>query len=81
MEDLMRVDGMALMINYGLNKVRFPAPLPVGNRVRMRMHLTAVDDVAGGAQLTTLLTFERGGKREARMRGGVALARLHGLST
>jgi len=64
MEDLMRVDGMALMINYGLNKVRFPAPLPVGDRVRMRMHLTAVDDVAGGAQLTTLLTFEREGSEK-----------------
>ena len=64
MEDLLRVDGMALMINYGLNKVRFPAPLPVGGRVRMRMHLTAVDDVAGGAQLTTLLTFEREGSEK-----------------
>ena len=61
MEDLLRVDGMAMVINYGLNKVRFPSPLPVGGRVRMRMHLTAVDDVAGGAQLTTLLTFERDG--------------------
>ena len=36
MEDLLQVDGVALMINYGLNKVRFPAPLPVGDRVRMR---------------------------------------------
>jgi acyl dehydratase len=61
MEDLMRVDGMAMMINYGLNKVRFPAPLPVGDRVRMHMRLTAVDDVPGGAQLTTVLTFEREG--------------------
>jgi acyl dehydratase len=64
MEDLMRVDGMAMMINYGLNKVRFPAPLPVGDRVRMHMRLTAVDDVAGGAQLTTMLTFEREGSEK-----------------
>ena len=60
-EDLLRVDGMAMMINYGLNKVRFPAPLPVGARVRMRLRLTAVDDVEGGAQLTSELTFEREG--------------------
>ena len=60
-EDLLRVDGMAMIINYGLNKVRFPSPLPVGNRVRMRLCLTAVDDVEGGAQLTSELTFERDG--------------------
>ena len=61
MEDLLRVDGMAMVINYGLNKVRFPSPLPVGDRVRMRLRLTAVDDVAGGAQFTSELTFERDG--------------------
>jgi acyl dehydratase len=43
-EDLLRVDGVAMIINYGLIKVRFPSPLPVGDRVRMRMRLTAVDD-------------------------------------
>ena len=59
--DLLRVDGMAMIINYGLNKVRFPSPLPVGDRVRMRLRLAAVDDVAGGAQLTSELTFERDG--------------------
>ena len=52
------------MINYGLNKVRFIDPLPVGDRVRMRLRLAAVDDVAGGVQLTSELTFERdGGKK------------------
>lgn len=61
MEELLHVDGVALMINYGLNKVRFPAPLPVGDRVRMRLRLAAVDDVAGGVQLTSELTFERDG--------------------
>jgi acyl dehydratase len=45
-------------VNYGLNRVRFPAPLPVGNRVRMRITLLAVDDVLGGAQITMKLTFE-----------------------
>ena len=64
MEELLQVDGVALMINYGLNKVRFMEPLPVGDRVRMHLRLAAVDDVAGGVQLTSELTFERdGGKK------------------
>jgi acyl dehydratase len=55
---LVSYEGFAFGVNYGLNKVRFPAPLPVGNRVRMRMTLLAVDDVLGGAQITMKLTFE-----------------------
>ncbi|TML25399.1 MAG: MaoC family dehydratase, partial [Actinobacteria bacterium] len=51
----------AFGVNYGLNRVRFPAPMPVGDRVRMRLKLAAVDDIAGGAQFTTELTFEREG--------------------
>ncbi|HXA48144.1 MAG TPA: MaoC family dehydratase, partial [Burkholderiaceae bacterium] len=39
-------------VNYGLNKVRFPAPVPIGSRVRARMTLMAVEDIAGGAQVT-----------------------------
>jgi len=57
-QQLMRYEGFAFAVNYGLNKVRFPAPLPVGNRVRMRVTLLAVDDVLGGAQITSKLTFE-----------------------
>ena len=51
-------EGFAFAVNYGLNKVRFPAPLPVGNRVRMRAALVDVEDVLGGAQITMKLTFE-----------------------
>ena len=57
-EQLVSFEGFAFAVNYGLNKVRFPAPLPVGNRVRMRMMLLAVDDVLGGAQITMKLSFE-----------------------
>jgi acyl dehydratase len=56
--ELFEVQGFAFGMNYGLNKVRFPAPLPVGTRVRMRAELLSVDDVAGGLQLTSKLTFE-----------------------
>ena len=55
---VMRYEGFAFAVNYGLNRVRFPAPLPVGNRVRMRITLADVEDVLGGAQITMKLTFE-----------------------
>src|SRR5215207_769993 len=48
--DLFSLDGVAFGINYGLNKLRFPAPLPVGSKVRMRMQVAGVDDIPGGAQ-------------------------------
>ena len=51
----------AFGVNYGLNKVRFPAPLPVGGRVRMRAKLNALEEVPGGAQMTRSCTFEREG--------------------
>lgn len=57
--ELLSMEGFAFGLNYGTNKVRFPAPLPVGSKVRMRMVLTAVDDIPGGAQITMTMTFER----------------------
>jgi acyl dehydratase len=54
-------EGFSFGVNYGCNRVRFPAPLPVGDRVRMRMVLAKVEEIPGGAQLTTELTFEREG--------------------
>ena len=59
--DMFKLDGFAFGVNYGLNRVRFPAPMPVGEKVRMRAKLAAVDEIAGGAQITTELTFEREG--------------------
>src|SRR3954463_15722636 len=53
---LYAIEGVAFGLNYGYNKVRFPAPLPVGSRVRMRATVTAVDDVPGGVQLTVTQT-------------------------
>lgn len=42
--------GVALAINYGLNKVGFPAPAPVGSTIRLAARLGDVADVAGGAE-------------------------------
>jgi acyl dehydratase len=53
------IEGFAFGVNYGLNRVRFPAPLPVGTRVRMRAKLLSVEEIPGGAQIASELTFER----------------------
>ena len=60
------VDGIKLAVNYGLNRVRFASPVKVGSRVRARFVLAAVDDVAGGAQMTWQATVEiDGGEKPA----------------
>jgi len=48
-------------VNYGLNKVRFPAPVPSGSRLRGRFKLLAFEPLQGGAQLTMEVTMEREG--------------------
>jgi len=57
--ELFSIEGFAFGLNYGLNKVRFPAPLPVGSKVRMRAAIASVEDIPGGIQLATACTFER----------------------
>lgn len=59
MGDKLRVQGARMGVNYGLNKVRFPAPLPVDSRVRGLTELVAVDEVEGGVQVTYRVTIER----------------------
>lgn len=59
--DMYTFEGFAFALNYGLNRVRFPSPLPVGSKVRMRARLASVEEIPGGAQITTELTFEREG--------------------
>ena len=46
--DLVQSTGFKLGVNYGWNKVRFPAPVPVGSRVRASIETVSVDDVGGG---------------------------------
>ena len=48
-------------INYGLNKVRFPAPLPVGSQIRAGVRLASVQPVEGGVQVVAEVTIEREG--------------------
>ena len=55
------VSGMAMMINYGLNKVRFPAVGPVGSKVRASITLDKLEQKSSGYQLTTTTTVEAEG--------------------
>jgi acyl dehydratase len=55
---LLRVTDAAMGMNYGLDRVRFPAPLPVGRRFRGGAELIAVDDVPGGVQVKVRVTVE-----------------------
>ena len=55
---IMRVDGIAMGVNYGINKLRFPTPVPVGGKLRAGATLAGVEDIAGGAQVTMDVTFE-----------------------
>jgi acyl dehydratase len=53
-----QVDGVRMAVNYGLNRVRFPAPVRVGKRVRARVRNLSVDDSPGGVQVTNQITVE-----------------------
>ena len=57
--ELIESSGFALGVNYGWNKVRFPAPVPAGSRVRATSEIVDVDDVGGGwYQVVTRVTVE-----------------------
>ena len=53
-----RVEGFAMGVNYGCEKVRFPAPVPVGSKVRCGATVDEVEEISGGAQVKLTLTFE-----------------------
>ncbi len=59
--DAVQFSGLRMAINYGLNKVRFVSPVPVGSRLRARLVPAAMADVDKGLQVTWLVTVEREG--------------------
>jgi acyl dehydratase len=56
--EIVDVSDISMTVNYGLNKLRFPAPVPVGSKVRAGATLSTVDDVSGGVQVALDVTFE-----------------------
>jgi acyl dehydratase len=59
--ELMPVEDARLALNYGLNRVRFPAPVPAGSRVRGRLRVEEVSEVDGGVQVVAAAIVEREG--------------------
>lgn len=54
-------------VNYGLDRVRFPAPVPVGSRIRLRVALDQVSEVSGGLHLKQTMTTEIEGQEKPAM--------------
>jgi acyl dehydratase len=59
--DILEVGDVQTMVNYGLNKVRFPSPVPSGSKIRARATLASFETIPGGAQLAVDILVERQG--------------------
>jgi len=64
LDEVLTVTGAALVLNYGSDRVRYPAPVRVGSRVRAQIELAAVKPLPGGVQTTFRLTFEVAGQQK-----------------
>ncbi|WP_326830130.1 MaoC family dehydratase [Streptosporangium sp. NBC_01810] len=60
-QQIYRVDGLRMAVNYGLNKVRFPAPVPVGSKLRATSRLVEVTPLDGATQIVLSTTIEAEG--------------------
>jgi acyl dehydratase len=57
--ELLRIEGIRTSVNYGLNRLRFPAPVPAGGKIRLRAKVESATEVPGpGAELVVTLTVE-----------------------
>jgi acyl dehydratase len=61
---VLRVQGVRMGVNYGLNRMRLPSPVPVGSRVRLRATINGFEPIQGGASGTIGLTFEIEGQQK-----------------
>ena len=57
-----KINGARMSVNYGLNRVRFPAPVPVDSRLRAHFKLLSFEPIEGGVQLITEVSIEREGQ-------------------
>ncbi|MDY7102565.1 MAG: MaoC family dehydratase [Actinomycetota bacterium] len=60
-EEILVIEGKTTSVNYGLDKVRFPAPVPVGSRIRMLATMAEATEITGGVQVVIDTTVERAG--------------------
>ena len=64
--ELLVIEGVSMGVNYGLDKVRLPAPVPVGSRIRLLGKVGDVEEVPGGVQMRVTFTVEvEGGTKPA----------------
>jgi acyl dehydratase len=59
MRDAVKVDGLRMTLNYGLNRVRFVSPVPSGSRIRARITLGKIDEIGDSTQATWNITVQR----------------------
>ena len=64
LDEVVTITGATVVLNYGSNRVRYPAPVPVGSRIRATVELPAVEDIAGGVQATFRLVYEVEGQQK-----------------
>lgn len=64
MESSLHLSYVRMGVNYGLNKVRFPAPVPIGSRLRAHIRLLQIDDIPDGHQMTWEVSIEREGQEK-----------------
>ncbi len=62
--ELLEVEKVGMSVNYGLNRLRFPAPVPVGSRIRLQGKVASTSEVAGGVQVVADLTMEAEGSEK-----------------
>ncbi|MGH9301766.1 MAG: MaoC family dehydratase [Acidimicrobiales bacterium] len=62
--EVIQVHGISMGVNYGCNKVRFPAPVPVGSQIRVGGTLASIEDIAGGLQACIDVTVEVKGQEK-----------------
>jgi acyl dehydratase len=63
--EILIIENLGMAVNYGLNKVRFPAPVPAGSRVRLSATLASAEEVSGGgiqASIDSVMQLEGAGK-------------------
>lgn len=63
-QQIFTIEGVTMILNYGLNRVRFPSPVRVGSRVRMTSELTELKETRGAVQATCKQTFEVEGEEK-----------------
>ena len=58
LQSVVTIEGMTFGVNYGANKIRFPAPVPVGTEIRLGVSVTSVEDIADGVAVLMEMIIE-----------------------